>query len=588
MSTAQVPTAHVPNDQLDYEPELELPEIPDGSAIHTITDDEPPAFRDLYRVIDYPDPVNHGIGIIAVLNDLDSEQGSVYSRIWKAWRERVGNPEVEPYTVIEDAHQVFDFAHDDYPADIVLESSGWMAGTEAEDGELVDQWYKYSLKLARKDPETGEYDSRLRTPVSFQAWIQPQDQDLVYPDGEPLQTPYGEGTRFQTQSTYADPEEMLRRTMSVTKAVLDRLDAGTPDMRTLNYDSVRIWKGEVHHRFDKSLLKPVAETVRGARTLLEQHGRQARGEGEFIDGKHVEELAASTAWDTIGFMGKYAKSDEHELGAKVYQIGGQPADERLEHPKIEAFFKKTYDEQKPHIDEWPALRGTLRQIATGLAIRGGVGLEDLQPDDYYTPFDDQRVDIPIPKGWRHLVRQANEERERRILKATYESLSTSKWDIMYTIAMKGGEGATYDELQEVVGLTYDRVREIVAELEDQDILLRTTYPRIVQFHNAELRLNAAEKLAEVHPDRGLPEIRDDAEKRRERRQEERRQREESGDETDQDSESQDDVGDRPAWQRFDRLSIAGEQLGTALEKEYIEGRHVKVKTDEYPALFPPP
>lgn len=51
----------------------------------------------------------------------------------------------------------------------------------------------------------------------------------------------------------------------------------------------------------------------------------------------------------------------------------------------------------------------------------------------------------------------------------------------------------------MTGLSYDRVREIVDDLEGQDILLRTTYPRVILYHNAELRLNAAGKLVEVYP-----------------------------------------------------------------------------------------
>ena len=585
----EVATAHIPGDQLDFETDLEMPEIPDESAIHTEVDDEPPAFRDLYEVIDYPDPIDHGMGIVGVLNDLDSAQGSVYSRLWSTWRDLVGDPDNEPYVVLKDAHEVFDFLDTNYPADLVLESSGWMAGSEAEDGELIKQHYKYSLRVVRKN-EDGNLDENLRTPVSFQTWIQPQDTDLVYGDGSPLKTPYGEGTRFKTQSTYGDPEEVLRRTVMVLKVALDQLDAGTPDMRALNRDSLRIWKAEVHHRFDKSLMKPVAGTIREARTLLEQHGRQARGEGEFVDGKHVEEVASSQAWDTIGFMGKYAKSDQHEIATKVYKINGHPPDERLANPKIESYLKKTYDEKKPHIDEWHSLRGTLRQIVTGLAIRGGVGLEDLQPDDFYKPFEGDRVDVPIPKGWRHLVRQANEERERRILKATYESYSTSKWDVLYTIAMKGGEGATYDELQEVTGLSYDRVREIVAGLEDQDILLRTTYPRVILFHNAELRLNAAEKLVEVHPNRGFPEIRESAEERRERREKRRQENESDSTETEDGDESdQEDAEDESSlWMRFGRLDMTGPQLGRALDQDIVDEEHVKVKIDEYPALFGAP
>ena len=164
------------------------------------------------------------------------------------------------------------------------------------------------------------------------------------------------------------------------------------------------------------------------------------------------------------------------------------------------------------------------------------------------------------------------------------------WDVLYTIAMKGGEGATYDELQEVTGLSYDRVREIVAGLEDQDILLRTTYPRVVLFHNAELRLNAAEKLVEVHPNRGFPEIREDAVERRERREKRRQENESDSTENDDvdESDQEESKEETSLWMRFGRLEMTGPQLGRALDQDVVDEEHVKVKIDEYPALFGSP
>ncbi|MFB6185921.1 MAG: hypothetical protein ABEI86_03525, partial [Halobacteriaceae archaeon] len=255
---------------------------------------------------------------------------------------------------------------------------------------------------------------------------------------------------------------------------------------------------------------------------------------------------------------------------------------------IEAYLKKTRDAQTPHIDEWPSLRGTLRQLSTSLAIRGGVGLDDLQPDDYYKPHQSDRVDTPIPKGWRHLVRDANEERERRILKTTYESLSPSKWDVLYVIARMGGKGATYEELQEITGLSYDYIREIVSDFEKQDILLRTTYPRIIVFHNDALRLNAAERLVEVHPNRNLSDIRSDAKKRNERREEPQSTKSENN-EANQDTEKEEnEEKEASVWRGFHRLGMGGQELGRVLDQSVVDEKHVRIKIDEYPSLFGTP
>ncbi|MHB9286774.1 MarR family transcriptional regulator [Halobacteriales archaeon Cl-PHB] len=549
-------------------------------------DPEPDAIGE-YEVLDYPDPIEHGFGIEAVLNDINDADGSAYRRLFDAWQAKVGDREHEPYVVLEDVHQRWDWLHDDYPAHLVLKSKGWKAGRDAVDGDLVGQYYEYSLQVMRYDPDSGDLDCSLRAPTSCQVYVQPQDTSLSLPSGDSLTCHYGEGTKFRTQTTYAGPSEALSRTVQVVSAALEALGFDRPAWETMNRDSWRVWKGEVHHRLDEELMSVVAQKLRSARTLVEHGGSgDSEGGGTYSGGKHVEERVVSDMWDRIGFAG-HAGRDGFNLGLKVYRVSGQPADERLKHPKLEAFFAGTSgDTRLPHADDWSVLRATLRQLASAFGIRSGVSLGKLRADDYYDPEERDLVDVIVPQGWRQAMREANEERERRILHTTYEALSLAKWDVLWVV--QATEGCTYETLAEYTGYSQDYVREVVASLEDQDILRRRTYPRVVVYHNEELRLNAREKLQEVEPDRGLDDIREDAEERRELRRERRESDDDPSDaESDGASEDSTSDGESSTWRRFGDVNLSGEQLGRDLDGGHIEPDHVKIRTDPYAFIGPP-
>jgi hypothetical protein len=540
--------------------------------------------------LDYPDPIEHGHGNELVLNDHDGR--TAYRRLWEAWREHVSDPDEEPFVLVEDVHERWDWLHDEYPAHLVLSSKGWKVGTEANGNEITrGKRYEYSVQVMRYD-EDGDLDDSLRAPVSCQTWVQPQDESLVYKSGDRLICQYGEGTKFRTQTTYAGPQETLVRTVQVMNAALEAVGKERPDWTTVNRDSWRVWKGEVHHRLDEELMNVVVNKLRSARTLVEHGGDgDASGGGRYDGGQHVEERVVSDMWDRIGFAG-YAGRSGYNLGLKVYRITGHPADERLRHPKLEAFFGGTDNETKlPHADEWQVLRATLRQMVSTFAIRSGVSLADLRDDDYYVHDDREMIETVVPTGWRKAMLEANEVREAKLLKTTYESLSKAKWDILWTVAVT--EGCSYDMLEDITGFGYDYIREVVHELEEMDILLRITYPRIVVYHNEELRLNAIEKLQEVHPDRGLDDIRADGDDRQQRREE--RAESDADDQSDDDDGVQDTptaeetadsgMADSETWRLFRDVLLNGDQLGRALDEAYIEPEDVKIRTDPYPEFF---
>lgn len=560
-----------------------------------------------FEVIDYPDPITHGVGVDAVLNDgpdgadYRDDPDTVYRRLLAAWREHVEEPDREPYVVVENAHRVFEFADDDYPAHLCLKSSGWKVGTDATGTGVENQRFEYSLQLVRYDPEDDDLLPTKPLPVNFQTWVRPQEEGLVYKSGDELALPFGTGTKFHTQTTYAEPLAAVNRTMQVVTVALEALGRDRPDWSALNRDSLKVWKAEVHHRILKDLMSVACGTLDQAKRLInygggaemEQHSKRA-------EAGRVRELVRADRWDRLGFV----QPDGLELAVKVYRSSNWHAyrDETYKHPKVEAFLAGTAnDQQLPHVREWSALRSVLRQLATGICVRSGVAMGDLVQDDYYDAWERDLVDVPIPMGWRSKLEEANEERERQIYRQTMSSLSRARWDVLWTVAQY--EGATYDQLQEVTGLSRDYIREIVRELEDEEILARLTWPRLIVYHNEELRVNAIELLQNVHPDEGLHTIKERAEERRERREQRRQQAAQDGDDAEDGDGSGSAVdGDSGAssdptsdeepfaegtWHRFDELEVLSpEELRNALERDYVDGAHVAVRTDHYDWLDP--
>jgi len=217
-----------------------------------------------FEVFDSPDPVTHGVGIDGVLNDVpegahyDAIDDSVYRRLLAGWRETVGDPSNEPGVLLEGVHRLFEFANDDYPAHLCLTSSGWKAGTGRD---LEGQRYEYSLRLVRYDPEDDRLEPDEPLPVNFQTSVGPQEHGLVLPSGGPPELPFGAGTKFHTQTTYASPGEAVNRTMRVVSAALAALGKPRPDWDCLAQDSLKLWKAEVHHRIDRELMDSACGTL---------------------------------------------------------------------------------------------------------------------------------------------------------------------------------------------------------------------------------------------------------------------------------------------------------------------------------------
>lgn len=547
-----------------------------------------------HELHDYPDPIDHGFGIQGVLSDLDEgpHAESYYTRLWSGWREHVGDRDAEPYVLAEDVHQHFPWLHDDYPAHLVLQSKGWKVGTGSEDGSLTSQYYEYSLQVMRYDPVSGDLDAKteknLRAPTSFQCWIQPQDESLVYPSGDPMICQHGEGSRFKTQTTYADPQQAWRRTVDALNLAAAALGIDRPAWETFNRESWKVWKGEVHHRFKKQKMESVVHRLAETKTLLQYGGGSVSTKGEMRNGRHVEEMVVSDRWDKLG-IAKPPVLEDSRIGAKVYRIRGSPRDERLKHPKIETYLAGT-DGELPHADDWSTVRRVLRQLVSSICVRASVNLGDLVADDYYDGYDQPMRDFYMPMGWRQAVREANDARLAKMASVVHSAQTPSKLDVVYTIADR--EGADYDQLAEATGLSKSRVQEIVAEFVNRDVLARTNMPRLIVFDNEDLRLSVLDELHGWYPDDADPRaIADRAERRRERRQQRREER--ASDEPDESADGDSDrpgadEGDEsdPEWLRVDELDYSREDVARYLERGDIPARDAKIRVSSHRWLAP--
>lgn len=577
-------------------PRVTLPAVGDEDHENLITG---------HKLHDYPDPINHGHGVEVVLEDKDdgAHEEMFYKRVWRGRSDFVGDRDEEPYVLVEDVHELFDWLHDDYPAHLVLKSKGWMVGRDAKDGELVGQYYEYSVQVMRYDEDSGkltdEIDENLRAPTSFQCWIQPQNSELVRPSGDPMVCQHGEGTKFKTQTTYANSGESLTRTIEVMNLAADALDIERPSWDTLNRGSRKTWKGEVYHRFAQSKIQTVVHRLQEAKSLLQYGGgADVHSSGKMRKGRHVEEYVVSDRWEKLGIAIPEPLEDA-KLGIKVYRFNRATADERLHEPKLEAFLSGSGGEL-PHADDWGMIRSVLRQLVDTFAVRSNLNLGDLKEDDYYKPRDRPMLDFCLPEGWRYAVQEANEARLMKMTDVVRAAQTTSKLDIIWTVADRNG--ASYDELAEATGLSKDRVQEIVAEFVDQDVLLRLAMPRIIAFDNEELRLNVLDELEARFPDDADPRAVDKrADERRQRRSQQRKGREQQKSEDDIDQEDVDepdgsdgdhDCDDRAdgdledQWMRVDLLEYCREDVGRYIERGEIHSRDVKVRVSAHQWLIP--
>jgi DNA-binding MarR family transcriptional regulator len=533
-----------------------------------------PDFDDVVdcETCEYPEPRAHGAGVMNVLNDADGEDPeTLYMRAIKYWRDEVGSRDNEPHIVADDVE------HDWLPelpsgTEYVyqLTSSRWKAGNG--EGENYSAFYDQHIKLRRMNDE-GD----LSVPAtSIHIELMPQSRDLVYKDGNPLECPFGEGTKVRATTTWAETGHEIERRMF--DALREIYGEDAVNIQTRNHNSRKIVKAEGHIRFDIEKKNQAIETIEQSKQLIGWGGAsEIDAYQERIREGWLEAKLISDRWDLLGFQGK-----RYSTEVKIYQTHDfhkRPPNDPFKHPKLEASFAGVDDGALPHIDQWDDVMTHLREIVATHAEWAGIERSDLVEDDYFDGSGAPTMQYEKPQGRREMLRRRYEDVATEVYREALKTNTEAVYDILKIVTEESG--ASYDTLEERTGLARTTVRYHVRRLAENGVFARLGNPVIVVFVSHQLLERAKEIIREIKPDDQAEDMAERAEERREKREErDDEARDEDGLQEDSDD-SDDGHGDRGDWEYFDVLELEPHQIGNALERGFLAEGHVRLRTDPY-------
>ena len=548
---------------------IDAPSTPDAS-IGSLPD---PRLEDRHG----PEPVAHGAAVQCVLNDVHRDE-PIYSAVHRTWYEVVGDRDEEPGIVAildSDDHEWLDAPTPGRDWVVKLTSSRWKAGTGV--GDDYSAYYKYDLTLRERDEDGDLY----KTGRACSLRVIPQFADLNYQDGSELTLQYGEGSLVRCMTTWADDSaEIEGRMFDVLEAVLD-VDRGQL-LADRDADSRRIQKAEAHHRFDIGWKRQVVETLDRTRELIAYGGmseidahqkRQREG--------YLEALVDADRWHLLGF-----DRTRFDIELKCYQAAGWseiPREDPAHHPKLEASFAGVDgDGALPHVDEWDEVMSTLRTVVSSHLDWSGVGRDELIADDFQDGPGVPEYRYSHPTGRREQLRERFEAVSTEVYREALKANTQSVYDILTVVATESG--ASYDTLEERTGLARSTIRYHVSRLTEIGVVDKVSNPVLVVFPSLAALESSKDILRTIYPDDQVEDMMDRAEERRERREERDDpssvgDQEESDDLEDSDDAGDDDRGRNSEWAYFEDLRLEAHQLANALEKEYLDGDEVRVRTD---------
>ncbi|WP_066418467.1 DUF7845 domain-containing protein [Halorubrum aethiopicum] len=521
-----------------------------------------------------PRPAAHGAAVQAVFNDAARDL-PVYSAVHQLWYDVVGDRDQEPGVVLEVDHDDLPWLEAPTPDRewvVVLSSSRWKAGTGT--GDDYSAYYKYDLTLRERDENGDLY----KTGKACSLRVVPQFSDLNYKDGNSLTLQYGEGTLVRCSTTWADTaDEVEGQMLDVLERVLD-VDRGRL-LTDRDADSRRIAKAEAHHRFDIGWKRQVVETIDQTRELI-AYGGMSEIEAHQLRQRegYLEALLDADRWHLLGF-----ERTTYDIELKCYQAAGWadiPREDPAHHPKLEASFAGVDgDGALPHVDDWEEVMSVLRSIVSAHLDWSGVGRDELVADDYQPGPASPEYRYRHPAGRREQLRERFESVSTEIHREALKANTRAVYDILRVVATESG--ASYDTLEERTGLARSTIRYHVTRLVDVGVAEKVSNPVLVVFPSLAVLEEAEDILRTIYPDDQVDDMKERAEKRRDRREE----RDDPGtvDDQEESDDQADEAGDgdrgRSEWAYFEDLSLKPHQLATALEREYLDGDEVRVRTD---------
>ncbi|WP_254823103.1 MULTISPECIES: hypothetical protein [Haloglomus] len=541
-----------------------------------------------------PTPARHGGGGKLVLCDQHRDadavpfevgeyrtlpDGSLYQWCRAAWVAHddalVEDHKGRQYAVLS---RSFTRPDDDSEYAVTLKSSRWKAGTG--EGEDYSAWWKYDLTVQPLD-EDGAVDFERTPDQSLTLKIEPQYDDLVYPDGNDLDLPHGEGSVVRVSSTWVDePEEMLERAARLLGHALGY----QLDHDDVVQDSLGFSKAEVHVRFDEDREGDAVHTLQQSSDLLTAH----HGDHEWL--KKVEDgcvlkgkIPATDCWEQLGFPDLDA-----DILLKVYYPDHKEAlDYPMDQPKMEvALAGKERVQQEDGStyrrmfswDRWDEVIAILEEILLSHLEWAGIERGDLVADDYFDGPEADVLAFDMPAGRRHWL----QKHYQSLVPALYREATHTHTDLVYDIldVVRRKESVTYHGLAEETGAAYRTVREHVRKLAEE---IGGDDPGILERHRGAVTvITFSSRYFEEQADDALDQIKpDDQPEDRKERAEERRERRESDDQADENE----DTASSNVWEYFADLDLTADQLASALDQEYLSDQHVRVRVDDS-SLFP--
>lgn len=498
---------------------------------------------------EFTSPLTHGVGINYVLDD----QNAAYDALLEKWRHEDRDPG-EKVELVQDADEALGLEDDLPDGDYVLLwfSSGWFGGEWDPVAEDWTQFYKHHLQLRRRTyTESGTFDSYAKPPISLALTVEPQKRGLVYepdttgdtaPDPDPIELPFGEGTRLKVQTTYCEDSHVpvARSLKALRRAVGGRVDADAVSPDAIKNDSQRLWKAEVHVRFNIDRKHGVIRCLDKSEKLVDVGGAsQMKTKGYRQEEGWVEKRIRSDRFDHLGF-----EETDYEEALKVYQAkdwANKPRSHYARHPKLEAYISSSSGEGAPHLSEWDDVMDRLRELLCSHAEWAGLEEDDLVGDDFFEPQKRPTFAWDHPEGRREDLANYYNRFETILWSEALHRQTDAVYDLLQVIVEN--RGATYDMLQEEVGLARSTLQSHVSELSQIGLLRTVGNPCVIDFDCGALFETAEEALDRIATRFG-EETLAAARLGREERAEERRQRREERRQDDADAQGADDDDDR--------------------------------------------
>lgn len=507
------------------------------------------------------------------------------------------------------------------PTAIVLTSSNYKAGTG--DGDDYSPYYKYTL-ARRPINDDGEIQYNGSPKYTMTARIRPQYDHLVHQDGNALSLPYGEGTSVRARVNYAPThgavfarmQDLVREGLGYAMDYGDVLRSDDPDYFDVDADDLQhdgkadtnesrdLSRTEQYVRIHKSQMEEMQHTIQQSLDLIPSKGGRTQtirsesdGEGRWLRYGFI-----SQDWDLLG----YPDLGDMEIGLKVY-VDNPDAPAPFCHPKVEAWVAGTNGESlKWTPDDWAAINAVLREIVISHLHHAGIARHDLVADDEFVPAKRDETRAMHPTNRRKWLRNYYAELRSSVEHEARRTRTDLSRDILRALVYHGRD-LTLSELADMTGAVKRTISERIRKMEQAG---RDDEPGIVErSHSSECNVSMAREMRKyvrkvldaTHPGETWSDVQARAERRREDRRQNRTTADDETDESDGTNDadtaddaldSDDDSGERnsrsTAWQTLAATRLDGDDLATALDREFLSQHDVKVDTAVRPALFDTP